>query len=491
MAFSHRDRALNRVFNEIIQGNPITKYNATQFLESIYTRPDPASCVDKIIASCNGLGALQQAMRLKLDPQFFNGQAAPLLKFFQAPDLKIINGGLYLNQIVLAISDPPIFWDAFRREFLKGELNEEAKISIGWLLLQLCSLPTELSAAYRQHSDTRTILDILLSPSSPQAARSIGYNIKHVLDTCVSLTSANAVFGQGPGGRHDNDFEDFRAISILPTADEIASSEPAFLRPANVLEDPATKDSCISIHLDNQFRLLREDMLYEMREELKIVFGTKKGFHRGTKITDLYVNGIDCGAVGKRTKWSLVTICGNDIPWLSKEKGKKRRKEFLDDHPKFLKHQSLACLVCGNEVIAFPTIFRDEDRLTKVPPEIVLQFDGHQRTINALRKLKTTDDVTLIQIDTAIFAYEPILKRLQSTSTLPLSSELLLWRKGDPVGKVSLRAESVIQHLQANPRRDLQHVLSTSRSIELDDSQASSFISGLTQKVSLIQGPPG
>lgn len=104
MAFSHRDKALQRTFDEIITGKPITKYNAVQFLESVYSRPDPASCMDKIIASCKGLGALQQAI-----PTFFNDQATPLLNFFQAPDLKIINGGLYLNRFVLAISEPHIF----------------------------------------------------------------------------------------------------------------------------------------------------------------------------------------------------------------------------------------------------------------------------------------------------------------------------------------------------------------------------------------------
>jgi len=491
MAFS-RDRAHQRTFDEIIEGKPISKYNAVQFLESVYSRRDPASCMDKIIASRNGLAALQQAMRLKLDPQFFNDQATLLLKFFQAPDLKIINGGLYLNQIVLAISQPPIFWDAFRREFLNGRLHEQAKVCLGWLLLQLCSLPTELSAAYRQDSDTQTIIDILLSPSSPQAVRSIGHKVKHVLDTCISLTSANAVLDQGPGGRHDNDFEDFRAISILPTADEIASTEPAFLRPADVLEDPNTKESRISIHLDNQFRLLREDMLYEMKEELQIVFGAKKGFHRGIKITNLHAMGINCGDEGKRTKWSLVIDCKSDIPRLNKEKTKRRRKEFLDDNPKFLKHQSLACLVSGKEVIAFPIIVRDEDRLAKVPPEIVLQFDGEQTTFNALRELRRNKDVMLIQIDTAIFAYEPILKRLQGINTLPLASELLLWNTEVPVSHISSEnVEVLIQRLRANPQCDLQSYLSTPMNVKLDSSQASSFIAGLTQRVSLLQGPPG
>lgn len=56
------------------------------------------------------------------------------------------------------------------------------------------------------------------------------------------------------------------------------------------------------------------------------------------------------------------------------------------------------------DAVAFPTIHRDEDRLAKVPPEIILQFEGGgENTVNALRKLKLSNDITLIQINTALF----------------------------------------------------------------------------------------
>lgn len=489
---SHRARGLERTFHDILSGSrTISNFNATQFLESVYSRSDPAACVDRIIASPNGLVALQQAMRSKLDSRFFNEHAEPLLTYFQAPDLKIIGGGQYLNNIVIKVVDPPIFWDAFRKAFLNRELNERAQFCVGWLLLQLCSLSMDLAGPYRQHKDTQTILDTLTSLSSSHSLRSIGQKLKNVLDTSMSLNSVDVVFGQGPGGRHDNDFEDFRKISILPTADEISSTETSFLRPADVLEDPETESSRVSIHLDNQFRLLREDMLYEMREELQIVFGLKKGFHRGIKIVNLFVEAVDCGAEGKRTKCTLILVCGSDIPDLKKESTKKGRRDFLNDHPKFLKHQSLACLVSGKEILAFPTILRDEDRLAKVPPEIVLQFDGEQSTQNALHKLKMKNDVTLIQIDTAIFAYEPILRRLKEVNSLPLATELLLWKKGTAVGHVPPQAEHLVKLLRANHQEDLQPLLLASKTIKLDKSQASSFICGLTQQISLIQGPPG
>jgi len=142
-----------------------------------------------------------------------------------------------------------------------------------------------------------------------------------------------------------------------------------------VLEDPETASDRVAIHLDNQFRLLREDMIYEMREELQIATGKKKGYHRGTKIQQLEVKDIDCGEEGKRTKWGLIVV-GTDIPQLKEKKEVKSRKAYLSDHRNVFKHQSLACLIVGKEITAFPTINRDEDRLAKIPSEIVLRFEG-------------------------------------------------------------------------------------------------------------------
>ena len=398
----------------------------------------------------------------------------------------------------MKIVDPPFFWDAYRESFLKHELNDNAQLSFAWLLLQICSLPTDNAQRYRTIPEIKTIVDLLLaSPSS--TIRTSGQKIKHVLDKSTLATTTGYNFGPGPGGRHDNDFVDFRRISILPTTDELESMERAFIQPSSILEEPETASNREAIHLDNQFRLLREDMLYEMREELHIATGKKKGYHRGTKIFKLTVKGIECGEEKKRTKWGLIVAGKTDIPQLKNKHGIKSRKAYLLDHRNIFKHQSLACVIVGKEVVAFPTINRNEDLLAKVPPEIVLQFEGGESTANALRKLKLGVDVTLIQIDTALFSYEPILKGLQQMNTLPLASELLLWKKGDDISIVSdqskikkkTKLRLVVEVLRRNPQTDLQSLLSTTKPIQLDNKQAASLISGLEQTISLIQGPPG
>ena len=480
-----------RVFDAICRGKtPLSEYNALQFLEGFYNGGDVVGCISKVIATEAGLTSLQSAMRAKLSPQFFNNQADSVLIYLQASDLKIMNGGDLLRKVLMKIVDPPFFWDAYRESFLKHELNESAQLSFAWLLLQLCSLPTDNAERYRTIPEMQTIVDLLLASRS-SAIRTGGQKIKHVLDICTLVATAGNKFGPGPGGRHDNDFVDFRKISILPTTDELESMERAFIQPSDVLEEPETASNRVAIHLDNQFRLLREDMLYEMREELHIATGKKKGYHRGTKIFKLKVKSLECGEEKKRTKWGLIVAGETDIPQLKNKHDVKTRKAYLSDHRNIFKHQSLACLIVGKEVVAFPTINRNEDLLAKVPPEIVLQFEGGESTTNALRKLKLGDDVTLIQIDTALFSYEPILRGLQQTKTLPLSSELLLWKKGDDISFVSDQATQVVQALRQNPQTDLQSLLSTTKSIKLDDTQAASLISGLEQTISLIQGPPG
>lgn len=488
-------KRLTKLFYAIIEGKDnLNQRNMTLFLQAICIQPDPVVCVNKIFASEFGLGALQEVVRMRQTPEFFNVEIPPLLMFLQARELKNLNGGTYLDEIVLKLVDPPFFWDAFRKIFLSQDLNDNAQTCLGWLLHQLCCLPNDVAEPYRTHPDTSTILKYLLS-SATQEMRSIGQKLKKVLDTFQSVPAFDTKTGAGPGGRHDNDNEDFRKIVILPTAEELASTEPAFLRPADVLEDPATASTRVAVHLDNQFRLLREDMIYEMREELHVALGKKTGgFHRGLKITGLTVLGIECGADNKRTKWGLVLQCPGDLLQLKRfGKDIKARKDHLENTRSFLKHLSFACIMSGNEIIAFPTIYRDEDRLAKFPPEIVLQFEGPKDTVErALQRFRMDkESVTLIQIDTAIFAYEPILKRLQDTTTLALSPELLLWTRGSPVSLVSECAFPVIQALQRDPNVNLQGLLEMNSPIKLDSSQCKSLLSGLTQRLSLLQGPPG
>jgi len=129
--------------------------------------------------------------------------------------------------------------------------------------------------------------------------------------------------------------------------------------------------------------------------------------------------------------------------------------------------------------------------LTSIPPAIVLQLEGEANTTRALITIKTGKNTKLLLVDTAIFSYEPVLKALQKKRSIPLSSEILFWKEGDTIGRRLSRSRRFIQEIASNPHQNLQPLLNTPRSILLDKSQAASLVAGLTQDLSLIQGPPG
>ena len=464
-----------------------TAQNGNLFIEAICSQADPPTCVHEIISSQKGLPSVQASMRFKISPVFLNGRATELLRYLQAPALKTICAGDLLRQVILPIVKPPIFWNVFVGAYRDGSLQEAAVQSFAWLLVELLSFPTEISLEYHDLAQDLTAKELLLS--SPHfEVRTMGQKIKHILST---LHSADPLDGEcGPGGRHDNDLVDFRQISILPTADELTSVEPPFLLVAEAVEDPDRGSPRLAVHLDNQFRLLREDMLGEIREEIQIVLGLKKGHHRGLVIHDLVPVGIDCGVPAKRQAWGMQFLCKSDIPQLFKGRPKDRKAHLMDNRNIF-KHQSVACLLADGKVVAFPTINRNADLLARQPPVVTLQFPSEAGTTNALLILKMTTNISLVQIDTAVFAFAPVLRRLQEVKDLLLLDELLSSSSPSFTLQPPSLPLDVIRKTEANPLRDLKHLLKTANSVRLDASQISSLLAGLTQSVSLIQGPPG
>jgi hypothetical protein len=319
--------------------------------------------------------------------------------------------------------------------------------------------------------------------------RLIGEKIKHILST---YNSSAPPASNGPGGRHDNDLPNFRDIAILPTADEVQSKQLPFLRHSSELEDSSGESTRIADYLDNTFRLLREDMIAEMREELQALDGGNKR-RRANVIDGLIFDGVYHGTDDRKMPWGVKLKCIDDLPPLKKIDVKDRKAYLTDDHAgrKILRHQSLICVVVDGEVVGFGTVNRVEDLLVPSPPTIVIQLDGRASTNRTILRLRNAKNVKLLQIDTAIFAFEPVLKALQKTRHIPVSDELLFWKRGVALQNPPQMADGVIDAIDPNHSENLQHLLQTPDPIHLDRSQALSILSGLTQRVSLIQGPPG
>ena len=481
-----RSIRLRNNFEDVIYGRKtLTRNTSPIFIEGLCSQPDPADCVHKLINSKEGLQAIQNAMRMDISPAFMNGSGAKILTYLQPPDLKDVGGGRYLQQIVTKIANPPIFWDAFIHAFKDRKLDGQATHCFVWLLLQLVSLPGDEANRYCPVAQDATVMDSL-SSSSDHNVRTISHRIKHVIST--HNVGVQVTGGDGPGGRHDNDFADFRKIAILPTADEVTSKELPFYRTSDELEDPTTVDTRLGTYLDNHFRLLREDMVHDMKEELEALQGKKKK-SRVEAVDGLKLLGVFCGT-DRRVKWGIQLECTHDL-WVFKDVKPKDRKATLQKNRRFAKHGSLVCILINNEVIGFGSIHRDEDLLSKKLPVFVVQLEGKANTVNVLTGLKTATKVKMLQVDTAVFAYEPVLKAIQDVREVPLAEELLFWTKDSSTRAPSFDEPAIVDALKSNPGCELRSYLGVPTSVKLDKKQAASLVTGLTQKVSLIQGPPG
>ncbi|GJF00004.1 P-loop containing nucleoside triphosphate hydrolase protein [Phanerochaete sordida] len=484
---------LSKVFNAIIRGEQsITRYNATQFLEAVCAQPEPVACVDKLISSKAGLASLQAAIFTNISPSFMNSHTTNLILYIRAPALKDVGGGLYIEQIIKKLVEPAVFWRAFSQAFLAGQLQENGQQAFAWLLLQLVSLPSTDAAPYRDLAHDEDIAQKLVDSSSAEV-RSLGHKLKHIIQT---VGSANANTENTPGGRHDNDHVDFRQISVMPSADETMSKEPAFLRTAAEVDATPTEQR-FPTHLDNQFRLYREDMLHELREELQIALGQRKGRHRGLvldglQLVDMY--GVASQGRGRNDAWGLVLRMPPDTDlWFFQRDKPKDRKKYLEKDRKLLRDGSMAALVIDGTVVAFPSMRRDEDRLAKTPPEFVLLLNDKRSAVEALCRFLRTQNAKLIQIDTAVFSYEPVLTALQEISAMPLAPELVEWEKGKTFESppTTNTLESIIAAISRDPKQDLKDLLKLPKSIILDDAQAEALLVCLKNRVAIIQGPPG
>lgn len=484
---SSRSARLSKYFGLILQGKRSVKNagDAKLFLEAICDQQERSSCIEKLLASPKALESLRIGLRFDVSPSFINGTTAAFLKCISEPALKQLCNGQFLQQLLVIIVEPPTLWNALLQWYKEGRLTQESVYSFAWLLLELLSSSSieqvDVREAGQKLTEDRSLLD---SPS--QEIRTLGYKIQHVLLTKSFNTPVDV--DCGPGGRHDNDFVDFRKIAIFPTADEITSSERPFYRRADTI-DEASPEHRVAMHLDNQFRLLREDMLGELRNDLQAAMGQHKKRRRSTEILrGLSMEGFDCETDQGRKPCALTLRCESGLHQLS-DLNPSRRKTFIAENRSFLKHQSFGCLMNKSEIVAFATIDRNEDLLTREPPVIVLQISGELALKKALLTLKQSETLDFVLVDTPVFAYEPVLKCLQEKAELPLANELL--QPSQSMSSSPFYPSHIVQRINDAGSQNLQDILRTPIAINLDRSQTESLLAGITQALSLIQGPPG
>jgi len=332
-----RDKKLYAVLIKTVKGeHPITTaQDAKLFLEAVISQTEPVACVELIMSTTHGIPAFQTALHSDLSLNQLNGAISDLLQYFQSTSLKLAGSGMYLEQIVRAFAQPPILWSALLQAHKARQLNDDAVHGFAWLLQRLLYLPKEDITSYLTSAVDLSVLTPLLE-SARLDIRTAGERVKHISTTASRLTASITNEEDAPGGRHNNDFASINDISILPTPDEVLSKELPFLRRARDL-DECTNDILPSAYIDNHFRLLREDMIQELREDLE-EFNKKKGGRKALILKDLWLSGVQCTTFTasprfpeKQVPWMLQLCAYNGLPQLVSLDSKKRTKFITEN----------------------------------------------------------------------------------------------------------------------------------------------------------------
>lgn len=493
-ATTARSSRLSKLFLSTIRGNKTikTSNDAKLFLEAICDQEDHVTCVERLSASPPAMHALRTALRFDISPDFINKDVQCLLAYLNHPGLNQLCNGEYIRQILTVLIDPPTLWQALVQSHDRQQLTQNTQDTYAWLVLQLLIWPG--NGPVNVYDIAKALTKSKCFISSPSLnTRTLGYRIQSVLQSLNSKLPLSGI-GTGPGGRHDNDFADFRKIAIYPTEDELLSQDKPFYRRADAIEE-AEADRRVAMHLDNQFRLLREDMLGELRQDVLSSQQHTHGRRLKLRLRGLSLFGSNYSNGKNRFPFTLLVNCEFGLERFAKLDAPGRKK-FLAAHENrnFLKHGSFGCLVNQGRVVAFATILRFEGLLVDQKcPAVALSIEPGPTLEMALLSLKTSILTEFVTVDTAMFAYEPILACLQSKMELPLAKHLLCFGSKDDLDEdfAPVVPRSIVDKIACQEEENLQSILKTCKTVKLDISQRESLLCGLTQPVSLIQGPPG
>lgn len=495
---SERFRRLAQLFHEHISGERQVggPQDAKLFLEAadvLCKQKSPSACVEAIVSSPKGVEVVRTTVRSGLSTDSVKTALGLFISHLLSPQVKALGGGQFLQHMLLAILSPPTFWNALREAHSSHAIQDEHLETFAKLCLEIATSQHPDLQVQANHVE-ELINGKSLMEASSHPVRVIAYRIQKVIQLRSSALPVD--LDGGPGGRHDNDFADFRHIRIYPTADEIRSTEEPFLqRLDDVFKGP--KKSARD-HRGWVYRLLREDMLGELREDLLAALGHKKTRRTHRSLQDLALAEADPDDFRSAEPFTLTIKCGHGVTFPWQESTRQDRKNFLFDNRSFMKHLSFGALCSGIDVVAFGSLLRDVDLLSDSPPVLVVRFTdaaGLRHAVEALLGTKR-QQLKFVVVDTPTFAYEPILQRLKELAHVPIVDLLL-----DPTEAASNEYEpptqlaNVLESLEAaslgSKEVDLSSLLALTKPIRVRGAQLESLINGLKSTIGQIQGPPG
>ncbi|KAG7115379.1 hypothetical protein HYQ45_016308 [Verticillium longisporum] len=217
-----RTRRLAKAFKDIIAGRRTvsTATDARLYLEAVRAQPNPSACIETMVASEHGIRGISTSVRTDPSPVFLTAHVVPFLQYLADPGIGAIHEGSLLRQILLAIVSPPIPWNSLLTLWLDDTLQDGNAEIFAWLSLEIITLAGQELVSVVESLIAAVEKRSFLHDTDPKA-REFGYRIQRALN--LNSIVESVPIGEAPGGRHDNDFANFREISVYPTTAALPS----------------------------------------------------------------------------------------------------------------------------------------------------------------------------------------------------------------------------------------------------------------------------
>ncbi len=289
---------------------------------------------------------------------------------------------------------------------------------------------------------------------------------------------------EDPEETSDDPPDDFRRMSVIPTAEDLLCHEGPFLRKNIVFGAYRDADH----YLDVQFRLLREDFVRPLRHGIKEMLNSSSHRFQDIRIySGVHMIAPLCGHNGVLMRIQFDTSHLRKVQW---------------EVSKRLIHGSLVCMSLDNfETLVFGTVAeRDPQTLKKGNVDIFIE-NVEDVDFNPYQVYQ------MVECSAYFEAYRYNLEGLQEldSQNLPFKSYLLNTRENEvepPKYLVGHFVKYDFSHLLEDTTRERKYqyekvtVLNkkswpTATEMGLDDSQYRAIQNAVTSEFSCIQGPPG
>jgi AAA+ superfamily predicted ATPase len=482
---------LRRFFDSVVKSGEPFKDQAgdpRKFIEAAMSFDDSHDMLYLLLStSYYGEKQLKRAIRGDTSPSFLNDAVGPFLKLLCSEEMFLGTAREPIGQLFVDVYETVGFLNNLRRL-----IEEPDKIRDPTPFAEFIINVAIHKKEAREDDDVRGIADALAERELPIAQR-----LRVLLDDGPSALGDSSTEGRLdlPGDRHDNDYKCFRDVRILPTMKEVLCERQPYLpqplsmsdaRAAASVGDTNSVSSGVATLLDRQFRLLREDFIAPLREELQQLTKAQAGRRRPSRFTFRGVKFIRADSGGEDNKLKPCVIASFELPQdhgARRCRSKKERIAFWNDHRSILADEALCVLCIGDKPVCFATIVRRiPERLAEDEPEIGLTF-GACRNVSEedLSKMlsycgrdKSEIKAALVQVSTGLFQYTPVLRCLQRMDTIPLVEELVMNQPSRETNYLPLE----------DAYRELDH-------FHYDEHQYEAMRLALRNRVSITQGPPG